>query len=296
MEIQSFQEKNYLLEQLWEHAKELKAAKDDVIQLEKEMNDVRQTVTEAENASIPVDSAFYSVVGPTPSHMQTEISSLPSETTGFVRAFTGKMKARRIDLKVLEKLYPKAKLEEIGDLNKALSGFLLHYLFLDFENESFQRGGCSVIDPNSRCSSFFSEYSTLVASDPTSVLKNSEAFADFFQRKWLLFMERLMDTLGDEVLVSDLMDGNDELKSSFSFVAFAAWKFHRLAFSFNPPATLIRVGKGTPVKDPYLKLHSYFEDQWSEKDRMTAVTEFMVFPGCKLRSTVFACRVYPELK
>lgn len=238
-------------------------------------------------------SGTYLADGPNPSHISKELNELSNNSTGFVRNFSTTLKSGGADLGIFKYLQPDSKSVETGYLQRSLASFLNHHLFLDFENVRFKRGGSNFFDVSLRRKEYFSEFKTL---DEGSGSKSSNLFDEFVTEKWETFKISLVNHVRDKKdLVSKLLNGNDKsLQSSFTQVAIVAWKLHRLAFSFNTPASIIRVDKGFPVDGRNVKLHNYFEEQWEEEGRGNdAITEFMIFPGFEIQSTIIPCRVYP---
>lgn len=261
-------------------------------------NNLERQISEQKNILEAIYQASYPVGQPNPSFIEKEIDSLSNKTIIFVQKFGNLLENENVGIRILNLLQPKAKLSDSLSLQKALAGFLINDLFLDFENDRFEREGCSMPDTDRRCSSYFGEWRTLGNSDAVSARKSSKSFDDFVSNKWQSFRTNLLDSFKDKKdLVSEFIRRNSVIESSFVSVAMAAWKLHRLSLSFNPPAILIRVKEGTPVKWQSISIRSLFDEVKEEEEgRENATVAFVIFPGFRIKWTVFPCQVYPSFE
>lgn len=269
---------------------EMEGLKADNVDLDK-----RLATFETEKSSLAMDSGSYEADGPTPSHLDSEIANLSSATIGFVRPFLKLLKKEGVDSKIVGSLQPNAVLKETLDIKNALSGFLIHQFLLDFENESYECGGPSKLGSNGRGKACFKDFHALEGEEAGELYKKSELFEKFVNRKWEVVSRGFLNSSDSFTKIIDVSQPSDTLQSSFIGLAMAAFRLHHLAFSFDPPAAIIRPKQGTPVDGRYIKLTNIYDEDWTIDQKQKATTEFMVLPGFRVRSAIQPCRVHPVI-
>lgn len=134
--------------------------------------------------------------------------------------------------------------------------------------------------------------------------KYTEAFSAFCCRKYLgifhkeLDVDKSMLQCGQQMDRKDLgADGFDlKLLTTFFQLARIVWMLHRLAFSFEPNARVIRVGRGAAFNGDYMagvtEDSTREEDDSVSEDTMPQRVALVVVPGfsackCIVKSLVY---------
>ncbi|CAM6104141.1 unnamed protein product [Calypogeia fissa] len=136
--------------------------------------------------------------------------------------------------------------------------------FEGFENESFNTmsGVSRFLDPCHRQEMFYKYYLSERERSKSSDCQSSQdpQFEEFCEMKLYSFLWTLLpheDQCNTKrVKVSDLEGqpfGGPELVSTFRTAAKTVWLLHKLAFSFEPPATIFRVLEGAEVDTKYME-------------------------------------------
>lgn len=81
--------------------------------------------------------------------------------------------------------------------------------------------------------------------------------------------------------------------SAYTEMAKRVWLLHRLAFSFDPPASAYQVRPGSRFSQVYMEIAVDGGGEWVAADRPPVVA-FTVSPGFRVGNSVVQCRVYPE--
>jgi hypothetical protein len=174
-------------------------------------------------------------------------------------------------------------------LKSSLNG----YFFEGFENESFisKNGVSRFLNPNLRQKDCY-EYFQREASGQTSVSEDPH-FKEFLGVRYAAVRQLFPLDSGNSRRVNcfEELAGFDhglELAICFKKVARSVWLLHKLAFAFEPPASIFRVGHGCDVDTAYMEGVVKLEDD----HRFVPKVGFMVTPGLRVRKCVMRCEVY----
>lgn len=150
--------------------------------------------------------------------------------------------------------------------------------FHGFENESFNTssGISRFLDPDLRQAKFYEYYDQQDA-------REDPQFEEFHKTKVLDLLDEFREHRMNVRYLEQV--GGTQLASSFRAAARRVWMLHKLAFSFEPPASIFRVEKGAELDPNYMKPHD-------DDEKFVARVAFMITPGLRLRKSVIPCEVY----
>ncbi|KAK9123044.1 hypothetical protein Sjap_012646 [Stephania japonica] len=164
-----------------------------------------------------------------------------------------------------------------------LEALINQSLYQDFENCVFQKNGSpKVLDPQQERKAQFSSFVSLRNLSWNEVLRKgtkyySEDFSKFCDQK----MSCIISTLNWS------RPWPEQLLQTFFVAAKCIWLLHLLAFSFNPPLTILRVEENRSF-DPL-----YMEDVSIERHKSQAPigVRMMVTPGFYVHDKILRCKV-----
>jgi hypothetical protein len=164
-----------------------------------------------------------------------------------------------------------------------------------FENDSFDDTGLTlIIDPSKRCEARFAEFQRMRLVDAVDAanLKHRD-----FESKFLAFCERKMREMWFLFPWNIVFKDAEERKlftGAFLDAAKCIWLLHRLAFSLQPVATILRVGKGMEINPLYVE--TIVPSTTGCGKCGVAKVQFMTMPGFQVNHTVIRCQVYQHLQ
>lgn len=165
-----------------------------------------------------------------------------------------------------------------------LESIMNQAMYQDFENRAFQRNGAPRhLDPAQDRRQSFSSFVALRNLGWSEVLKKgtkfySEDFGRFCDRK----MSCVVATLGWT------RPWPEQLLHCFFVAAKCVWLLHLLAFSFDPPLTILRVEDGRAFDPMYMEDILMIQDVQRSPPCQVKV---MVMPGFYVQDRVLKCRV-----
>ncbi|CAM6119718.1 unnamed protein product [Calypogeia fissa] len=169
-------------------------------------------------------------------------------------------------------------------------------LFDGFENESFNTmlGASKFLDPNKRKEMFYNYYlreKDLLKSEDDV---NDTQFEEFYEMKVRSFQSSILprDCAEEKFeATSSLIEfGGSDLVATFKSAAKTVWLLHKLAFSFEPPATIFKVADGADLDPKYMESTIMKLD---DDERLVPKVGFMIDPGLRLHGEVIRpCDVY----
>jgi hypothetical protein len=208
-----------------------------------------------------------------------------------------------------DKLIAEIQFSRPSDVKYAHQAHLSAIFFCDFEREDFgddaQLANLSL--PHQHPTHFYEEYQAFsnAADFPVSNVlpaKYTEAFNAFCCRKYLgifhkeLDLDKSMLQCGQQTDGKDLeADGFDlKLLTTFFQLARIVWMLHRLAFSFEPNARVIRVGRGAAFNGDYMAdvPADPEEDDSVSEDTMPQRVALVVLPGFSVCKCIVKSLVY----
>ncbi|CAM6118099.1 unnamed protein product [Calypogeia fissa] len=231
----------------------------------------------------------------TPSLLNMALSNAKAAVVRFQKGFSEAIKHRADPASLLDLLQPDAHFARNSHINYAVRATVYEVFFEGFENESFytSSGVSRFLDPDVRLVKFYEYYraQSKEAQNHSSDLGDPQ-FEAFCETKvpnlWRKFNLR-MDGDDPSMQVACLEAlGGSQLVSSFRAAAINVWLLHKLAFSFEPPACIFRVGQGAGVDLDYMEPVVNLEDS----KRFVNEVGFMIAPGLRVRKTVLRCEIY----
>ena len=171
-----------------------------------------------------------------------------------------------------------------------LEGHISSTIFFHFENEGYvEGGGNECINKSERSRSSFEKFQILSDALPRTPL-TSQAWAswcDFVTSKHHQFSCSIAHIFGGEITRQYWSE--DEAR----IVLQHAWILHRLAFSFDAPARILRAAPMSPFDAEWMELEACFG---GEEDFLShpLYVGFMTIPGFQLKTCIL-CQVYPTI-
>ena len=171
-------------------------------------------------------------------------------------------------------------------------------LFRCFENDSFDDSGLThIFDAAARAAARLQEYARMKAVEPAEALRaQSATYEAAFHAYAAAKSEEVLALLPEAALAFRSAAQRDRFMDAFLRAAKWAFLLHRLAAASNPPATIVRVGRGQAVDPLYVEPVAVPPIGSCARCSVTAIptVEFMVMPGfvSHAHRKVFRCRVY----
>jgi hypothetical protein len=244
----------------------------------------------------------------TPVVLEAVVRGLHIASRNFTKAF---IRTNVHGNKNADKLIAEIQFSRPSDVKYAHQAHLSAIFFCDFEREDFgddaQLAHLSL--PHQHPTHFYEEYQAFsnAADFPVSNVlpaKYTEAFNAFCCRKYLgifhkeLDLDKSMLQCGQQTDGKDLeADGFDlKLLTTFFQLARIVWMLHRLAFSFEPNARVIRVGRGAAFNGDYMAGvpagSTREEDDSVSEDTMPQRVALVVLPGFSVCKCIVKSLVY----
>ncbi|CAM6119740.1 unnamed protein product [Calypogeia fissa] len=193
-------------------------------------------------------------------------------------------------------------LDKVDDVFFARPNHRSHYfksavnrVFFDgFEDESFNTicGVSRFLDPNHRQETFFQYYLHEREQRAAEFDIEDPQFAEFCAMKVYAFMWKMVRPASGNTSEVSLLEslGGPNLVSTFKSAAKTVWLLHKLAFSFEPPASIFEVKEGADM-DPKYMVSTIV--QLDDDERLVPKVGFVIDPGLLLREEiVMPCEVY----
>ncbi|PIN23544.1 hypothetical protein CDL12_03727 [Handroanthus impetiginosus] len=169
-----------------------------------------------------------------------------------------------------------------------LEAIINQSLYQDFENCVFQKNGApKLLDPQQECQAQFQLFVALRNLSWNEVLrKGTKYYSDEFSKFCDQKMSSIISTLGWT------RPWPEQLLQAFFVAAKCIWLLHLLAFSFDPPLSILRVDENRPFEPHYM------EDIFADKRRPQGPSrvKIMVMPGFYAHDKVLRCKVLCRYK
>ncbi|XP_002963441.2 protein GRAVITROPIC IN THE LIGHT 1 [Selaginella moellendorffii] len=184
----------------------------------------------------------------------------------------------------------------------AFESYVCHRIFCGFENENFYINGSlsSILDPVKHRAECFRQFRDMRAVDPADLLGITPEclFGKFCHRKYLQIVHEKMEESffgGFEQHRDVILDGGHprtRFYQSFLRFAKAVWLVHRLAFSFEPTATIFQVKRGTEFDPAFMESAARNVRMSDDDDGVRPRVGFTVMPGFRVDKWIVKCHVY----
>lgn len=175
----------------------------------------------------------------------------------------------------------------------AFESHICQKMFVGFQHESF-----SIKQENSRIpeESFFSQYLALREMDPLDAVGQNpdSSFGKFCRSRYLVVVHPKMEAsfFGNLDQRNYIMGGGHPRTAFYQVflkLAKSIWLLHRLAYSFDPPAKVFRVERGSEFSEVHMD--SVVKSLVMDDDQKAAVG-LMVMPGFWIGGSLIQSRVY----
>ncbi|XP_068642914.1 IRK-interacting protein-like [Aristolochia californica] len=169
-----------------------------------------------------------------------------------------------------------------------LEAIINQCLHQDFENCVFQKNGSpKVLDPEQDRQTKFSSFVALRNLSWNEVLRKG---TKYYSEEFSKFCDQKMSCIIS--ILSWSKPWPEQLLQSFFVAAKCLWLLHLLAFSFNPPLSILRVDENRSFDSLYM------EDVLLERQRSRgpARVKIMVMPGFYMGDKVIRCKVLCRYK
>ena len=244
----------------------------------------------------------------TPVLLETVVRGLDMASRNFTKEY---IRTNVHGNKSADKVFAEIPFSRRSHVKYAHQAHLSAIFFSDFEREDFGEDSqlANLSLPHQHPTSFFEEYEAFsnAADFPVSNVlpaKYTEAFSAFCCRKYLGIFHKELDLDKSMLQCGQQMDGEDlkangsdlQLLTTFFQLARIVWMLHRLAFSFEPNARVIRVGRGAAFNGDYMA--GVIEDSTSEEDdslnedTMPRRVALVVLPGFSVCKCIVKSLVY----
>lgn len=179
-------------------------------------------------------------------------------------------------------LFPESSSSSGGSIYK-LEAVITQSLYQDFENCVFQNNGHpKFLNPQKERREKFATFVSLRNLTWNQVLdKGTNFYSEDFSKFCDFKMNRVVTTLLDR----SSTPWHEELLHSFFVSTKCVWLVHLLAFSFDPPLAILRVGENFRFDAAYMR-------DVKTKGYTNARVKFMVTPGFYVREKVIKCKVF----
>lgn len=216
-----------------------------------------------------------------PSHFVATLRYAISSIRSFVKMMINRMESAKWNLILAANtIYPGVVFSKNDHVCYAFESFVSEEMFSEFKNSCYSHEKVKELRE--------------MNVNETLTLRPNSTFGKFCKVKYLALIHPDMELL----LCGDLthrmvieIGGFPDTKffSLFAEMAKRVWLLHCLAYSFEPPVTVFRIGHGSRFSDVYME--SVDDEAFVESGTEVKVA-FTVIPGFQIRKTILQSRVY----
>ncbi|EFJ04862.1 hypothetical protein SELMODRAFT_138138 [Selaginella moellendorffii] len=221
------------------------------------------------------------------------------EAFSFAKMFIGLLKNADWDLEAAaNSIQPGAVYARPIHTRFAFESYVCQRMFNGFENENFYLSGSlsSILDPGKHRHDCFLQFQDMRSIDPLELVSTTPdcLFGKFCLRKYLQIVhEKMEESFFGHLQHRNQVLGGEHPSSQFYHrfleLAKSVWLLHRLAFSFNPTASIFQVKKDTSFQSEFME--SVVDLEGGGGGDLHTVG-FTVMPGFRLENAVIKCLVY----
>ncbi|PSS05882.1 IRK-interacting protein [Actinidia chinensis var. chinensis] len=239
-----------------------------------------------------------------PSHFITVLRQTTKSIRSFVRFMISEMELAGWDLDAAAMAIEPVRYWNPNHKCFAFESFVCHEMFDGFNYPNFSNPNESLTDQQKRKQKtkqkqkqiFFDRFTELKSMKTREylALKPKSTFGKFCFTKYLELVHPKMESslfgnLNHRDLVSSGEHPETTFYATFAEMAKRVWLLHCLAFSFEPEASIFRVGNKCRFSEVYMESMNDEAFLSPETDPLVA---FTVVPGFKIGKTAIQCQVY----
>lgn len=239
---------------------------------------------------------------PTPQLLESAVQGASEVSKSFTKLLISLMKAAQWDLDAAcDSIEVGVNYARRSHRKYAFESYVCQQMWNGFENEDFYIFGSlsSILDPEKHRRDCLDEYLDVKGIDPLELISvNPDClFGKFCHKKFLQLVHPKMETsfFGNFEHRNQITEGshpNSQFYQSFLRLAKAVWLVHRLAFAFNPTASIFQARRGTPFAP--MCMDSVVTGMDIQENNSLAKVGFSVMPGFRVDKVVIKCQVYLE--
>eukprot|EP00250_Pteridium_aquilinum_P017107 c23455_g1_i1 orf=458-2056(-) len=247
-------------------------------------------------------SSIFDNNGPTPQLLESAVQGACEVSKTFTKLLLSLMKAAQWDLDAAsDSIEMGINYAKRSHQKYAFESYVCQQMWNGFENDSFYIFGSlsSILDPEKHRRECFDEYLDMKELDPLELISVNPdcVFGRFCHKKFLQLVHPKMETsfFGNFEHRNQITEGshpNSQFYQSFLRLAKAVWLVHRLAFAFNPTASIFLARRGT-VFSPVC-MESVVPGMEIDENNELAKVGLTVMPGFRADKLVIKCQVYLE--
>ncbi|XP_024393575.1 uncharacterized protein [Physcomitrium patens] len=263
---------------------------------------------------IPYKPSVNESTGPSSKTLLSAVIGVKEAAHTFSRTFMSHLKqhltkARDLDEQIC--LESEVIVARPSDYKFLVQSFILRRMFLDFDSECFNIESCmtEIFDIEEHSKSCFQEYLKYrTVSETVTLLTDNRAHSGFLREFCFKKFLHIVSESTEEAFFGDF-NHSDEICAgrhpssrfyeSYLKLAVSVWLLHRLAFSFQPPARMLSVRKGSQFNPTYMESavpgisngEIVVEGEGGALP-FEALVGLMVHPGFRCGSSIIPAQVY----
>ncbi|XP_068665916.1 protein GRAVITROPIC IN THE LIGHT 1-like [Aristolochia californica] len=226
-----------------------------------------------------------------PNHFITVLQHATKSVRNFVRLMTEGMESAAWDMDAAaSSIVPGVVFAKPSHRVYAFESYVCRKMFSDFQHPRFSQSSSKQKHQRRK---FFDSFMEMKGVNPLEhVLENpASKFGKFCRLKYLWLVHPRMETafFGDTTHRNVVSSGGfpqSAFFTTFLEMAKRIWVLHRLAFSFEPEASIFQVRRGCRFSEVFME--SVCDDSPDIRPRVG----FSVVPGFRIGKTVIQCKVY----
>ena len=190
----------------------------------------------------------------------------------------------------LNNLVPDLSLQRSSHVKYLLESYISFQLFRDFENDEYMCGGTTkCIDKSVRSRENFQQFQSWT--DPRSW----DALNDRDEASARAFSEEKTDMLVCSIsrIFGTHLPMQRWIEQDCRHLLRAAWVLHLLAFSFEPPARIVRAPPMGAYNPEWMEFEDCFDGEKGVEGTPARVG-VMTMPGFQVKNTCISCQIYPS--
>lgn len=270
--------------------------------LEKNVNRLEEWIVKEVSPVNVETSSMFDTIGPTPLLLESAVKSACAVSKAFTKLLLSLMKAAQWDLDAAsDSIEMSIHYAKRSHQKYAFESYVCQQMWNGFENDSFYIFGSlsSILDPEKHRKDCFDEYLDMKELDPLELISVNpdSVFGKFCHKKFLQLVHPKMETsfFGNFEHRNQITEGshpNSQFYQSFLRLAKAVWLVHKLAFAYNPTASIFLARRGTVFSPACME--SVVPGMEIDENHDLAKVGLTVMPGFRVDKLVIKCQVYLE--
>ncbi|OVA12423.1 protein of unknown function DUF641 [Macleaya cordata] len=254
---------------------------------------IEQRLNPSEPLSV-LDNLHFSGLNPT--HFITVLRHAVKSIRSFTKLMIDEMETSGWDIDAAaDSIEPGSVYWKPNHKCFAFESFVCRVMFDGFQCTNFALFKDSLAKQEKQNLHFFKTFMEMKSKTPQEILRHNPEFGRFVRVKYLDVVHPKMEfsffgDLNQRNLINSGRYPETKFFSTFFEMAKRVWLLHRLAFSFDPQASIFQVKKGCRFSEVYME--SVVENGFDEAQIISPRVSFTVIPGFKIGKTVIQCQVY----